>query len=538
MDIRKLLPLLLFTSTACYGMEESISPSDLPRNAGLVSKSLTKDDSSKLGKAQEIVIKSSKDLDSFLKKETEEGQRAPDRPTQVTFTYEPSDRELAKLLMRDDLQIVVPPPREGYMVTPRSIEKAKSLLPKKNIKIAFLDKNDDLGDWKLVDIGKLWDSLDDLAIEDQDLIRSKITSAFSSYSGGVTWSQAINTLNAYPFLAHIYVDTGYGGRMGEETLNDRIAPVSLSCSHGMLAGKELEILTKINCLISIDLSNSRFCVERIGKQGMISLGEAIKNSPALTSLNLRGNQIRAEGVQTLASAIKSSSTLTVLDLADNRIRAEGVQTLVNAIMNSPALTSLNLSGNKIRDDGVAAVAKGLMNHPVLTSVRLDDNHIGDKGAEALADTINESNSIVLLDLSGNDIGTEGARALGGMLRENKSLASLRLTGNNLGDKGIEYIVDGLMHNHTLKKLSLVNTGVTSQGAKAIAKLLENNTSLKKLELDANKKIRTEGANFLAEALKKNTTLKSLHLYGTKIGEEGKEALRQLQESHPLLKMEF
>ena len=58
---------------------------------------------SKLGKNQKTVIESSSDLDSFLKKEANGGQ--------LVLMFEPSDHQLEKLLERDDLQIIVPPPR-------------------------------------------------------------------------------------------------------------------------------------------------------------------------------------------------------------------------------------------------------------------------------------------------------------------------------------------------------------------------------------------------------------------------------------------
>ena len=74
-----------------------------------------------------------------------------------------------------------------------------------------------------------------------------------------------------------------------------------------------------------------------------------ENDPALTSVNLRGKNIRAEGVIALANALKKNTTLTSFDLSLNDMIM--TEEIANAILNlfkiNTTLTSFEAPDNEI-----------------------------------------------------------------------------------------------------------------------------------------------------------------------------------------------
>ncbi|CAF1157449.1 unnamed protein product [Adineta steineri] len=114
---------------------------------------------------------------------------------------------------------------------------------------------------------------------------------------------------------------------------------------------------------------------------------------ALTTLNLRGNNISAIGAKYLAQAIQNNTTLTTLNLDINSIGDEGVQHLALALQNNTTLTTLSLQINNIRAEGAHYLAIALQCNQTLTTLNLQNNCILEEGARYLINALRSNNSI-------------------------------------------------------------------------------------------------------------------------------------------------
>ena len=156
--------------------------------------------------------------------------------------------------------------------------------------------------------------------------------------------------------------------------------------------------------------------------------------PALTSLDLTGNNIGDTGAQAIAESL-NMARLTSLSLGSNNIGVAGAQAIAGS-PNMESLTSLNLGGNRIGDTGVQAIA-GSPRMARLTSLSLGGNKIGAAGALAIAGSLNME-SLTFLNLMFNNIGDTGALAIAGSPNMAR-LTFLNLVINNIGEVGLEAI---------------------------------------------------------------------------------------------------
>ncbi|CAF0846280.1 unnamed protein product [Adineta ricciae] len=132
--------------------------------------------------------------------------------------------------------------------------------------------------------------------------------------------------------------------------------------------------------------------------------DALFSDPTLTTLDLQGNQIRAQGAGDLAQALLSNKTLTTLNLGMNEIGDQGAGDLANALLSNKTLTTLDLGGNEIGDQGAGDLAKALLSNKTLTTLDLGYNQIGDQGAGDLAKALLSNKTLTNLKLGSNQIG--------------------------------------------------------------------------------------------------------------------------------------
>ena len=136
---------------------------------------------------------------------------------------------------------------------------------------------------------------------------------------------------------------------------------------------------------------------------------------ALTSLDLRRNEIGAGGAEAIAGSLLQSAlkrlvinmeldieqlkTHISIHLERKGLRAEEAIIVAKCIEFNRALKSANLSNNKIGDEGTAALSKALKTNSTLetlelrsklTSLYLDGNKIGAGGAKAIAAALPQS----------------------------------------------------------------------------------------------------------------------------------------------------
>jgi len=153
----------------------------------------------------------------------------------------------------------------------------------------------------------------------------------------------------------------------------------------------------------------------LGPKGGAAIAEGLKGNLTLQVLNLSCNELGPEGGAALAEGLKGNTTLQSLDLEDNYIKVEGAFALAS-VLKETMITNLNLGGNMLGPKGAAALLEGLKGNLMLQVLNLRGNNIEAEGASALAAILKET-KITDFNLGYNDIGVEGASALAAVLKE-------------------------------------------------------------------------------------------------------------------------
>ena len=154
--------------------------------------------------------------------------------------------------------------------------------------------------------------------------------------------------------------------------------------------------------------------------------------------------------KTIAQHILSSKSLTSVDLRGNQLRGNSAVIIANAVASSKSIRSLSLEWNStgVFPDGVRALAEAISDHDSLNYLDLRNNRIGPDGAVQIASAIRSNTSLLRLDLRWNDMGSSGSRALASALEENRTLIHLAISGNGATDDSIQRIQRALSRNQS------------------------------------------------------------------------------------------
>jgi hypothetical protein len=102
--------------------------------------------------------------------------------------------------------------------------------------------------------------------------------------------------------------------------------------------------TEKSSTIEINLQNSRCGMEGQDAERL----EVLTQCPALTHLDLAGNQIGPAGAERLAGELVHCRELVHLNLKRNQIEADGAESLAVVLPQCPALAHLDLCDNRHR----------------------------------------------------------------------------------------------------------------------------------------------------------------------------------------------
>ena len=359
---------------------------------------------------------------------------------------------------------------------------------------------------------------------------------------------------------------------GEPPLELLVAAVACAGS-GVICGIPVEQMRE-DAMTELDL-----CKKGLRGAAVMLVAYLIPAMPALTSLDLRFNDIGAEGAKAIADALSSGrSGLTSLNLEDNNIGAEGAKTIANALQSGKAvLSSLNLADNALCGieaygqgtydaSGIQALASALAGNAVLTALDLSNNKLtnGRYVKQSKLSVHNKVGDMVKhegLELqilykdkeSGGDVllGTLAAiEAIAEALKVNTVLTICNLLKNDLDIKSATMLAEigkekrimlsGIKHDQTEAKFG----GYTLQPAEGIliASDLRVSLVLSSLSLHLNG-ISNEGAKAIAEALSSSgrAVQTNLNLAGNPlgpssgIGPEGARAIAEALRFKALLK---
>lgn len=249
----------------------------------------------------------------------------------------------------------------------------------------------------------------------------------------------------------------------------------------------------------------------------------LSRSTALTSLDLRYNNLTDNATPALARLIKDSISLREINLMCNNISEEGASHIAKALHDSKTLKSLKLNGNKIGNKGGMYFAQALQINGKLRELDLGDCDLGTECVIAMATVLSQNKQLRAINLNRPLFFSKQEECLvhlGKTLKVNSVLKELHIEKFDLQDFGVERLCDGLRENYTLAYLNLRCNRVTRDGALTLSKLLRQNTPLEILDLGFNR-IEQDGAMYLSSALSTfNTNLKALVLVSNKIEGDG------------------
>lgn len=178
----------------------------------------------------------------------------------------------------------------------------------------------------------------------------------------------------------------------------------------------------------------------------------------------------------LLAHLDAAKDTTTLSLAYASIGDDGCNAIARFMRENVVLRSIDLRGNNIRADGLIVLSQALRTSSTIVSLCLKWNHVGshDRGIQALCEVLKQNQSITHLDLRNNKIGPDAARHLGEMLRDNKTLTHLDISWNELGPEGGKELVKGIQANPSLLDCQLAGNRIADDTLHAIAFVLRRN----------------------------------------------------------------
>eukprot|EP00927_Polykrikos_kofoidii_P072691 TRINITY_DN68785_c0_g1_i1.p1 TRINITY_DN68785_c0_g1~~TRINITY_DN68785_c0_g1_i1.p1 ORF type:complete len:445 (-),score=100.68 TRINITY_DN68785_c0_g1_i1:125-1459(-) len=178
----------------------------------------------------------------------------------------------------------------------------------------------------------------------------------------------------------------------------------------------------------------------------------------------------------LLAHLDASKDSTALSLAYASVGDEGCNAIARYMRENVLLKTIDLRGNNIRADGLVVLAHALRSSSNVASFCLKWNHVGshERGIRALCDVMKGNTSITHLDLRNNKIGPECGALVGEMLRENNALTHLDLSWNDLGIEGGKAVLNGIQANHSLIDCQLSGNRLQEDTLHAIAFILRRN----------------------------------------------------------------
>mmetsp|Transcript_102002 Transcript_102002/g.283879 ORF Transcript_102002/g.283879 Transcript_102002/m.283879 type:complete len:428 (-) Transcript_102002:73-1356(-) len=198
----------------------------------------------------------------------------------------------------------------------------------------------------------------------------------------------------------------------------------------------------------------------------------------------------------LLAHLEASKDSTALSLAYASVGDEGCNAIARYMRENVMLKTIDLRGNNIRADGLVVLAHALRSGTNMVSVCLKWNHVGshERGIQALCDVLKGNNSISHVDLRNNKIGPECGRLLAEMLKENSTLTHLDLSWNDLGVEGGKALLGGIQANHALIDCQLSGNRVAEDTLHAIAFILRRNRQTAPLSAATFREHREGGAS--------------------------------------------
>jgi hypothetical protein len=251
----------------------------------------------------------------------------------------------------------------------------------------------------------------------------------------------------------------------------------------------------------------------------LAIAEALKRgleSPFIPLVELswsEGGSIPIESMYLLGDGLRATTFLETLNLSQAVVENDVLSALANSLSVNSSLTTLNIFGCDFSDDLVALLIDSIPRS--IQELYLGRNRCRTLGMRAICNFL-ESNDCRICKLSlyeqqlvdgeeGMDVST-----LTSALERNISLEYLNLSYNKLGDEDMQYLAIALTQNATLRELIVQNTGISDRGMEEFCSRLPDMKGLKIWTLGGMQQFDLElASHFILEGLRTNVTLESI-----------------------------
>jgi len=204
----------------------------------------------------------------------------------------------------------------------------------------------------------------------------------------------------------------------------------------------------------------------------------------------------------LLAHLDASKDATTLSLAYASIGDEGCNAVARFMRDNVFLKTLDLRGNNIRADGLVVLAHSLRNNDGLQSLCMKWNNIGSgstRGVQAICDVLKENKGVSHLDVRNNKIGPECGKMIGEMLKENNCITHLDMSWNDLGTEGGKALLEGIQMNHTLIDCQLSGNRIAEDTLHAVAYILRRNRTTAPLGMGGPSSLQGTGISSMSPA---------------------------------------
>ncbi|XP_014679202.1 PREDICTED: leucine-rich repeat-containing protein 45-like [Priapulus caudatus] len=203
-------------------------------------------------------------------------------------------------------------------------------------------------------------------------------------------------------------------------------------------------------------------------------------------LDLSTNGLTAATCQILGKVLSSSRNIQGLHLNDCMLPEPGVVAIARGLMSTASLTTLSLKGNNIRGAGAVSLAGLLRTNKHLKTLLLEWNVLGilDNSFATFAESLGVNATLERLDLRSNQLSHDCAAELASALRRNTSLLTLDLRWNNVGITGGRALLVAMETNKTLTRMDVAGNGIPADVVAALQTLVAANADRRALSARA------------------------------------------------------
>ena len=288
---------------------------------------------------------------------------------------------------------------------------------------------------------------------------------------------------------------------------------NLNLSKNMIMAEGAEYVSKLIkrlSLVSLNLSGNI-----LQEKGIQIISEALKKTPALSTLDISFNSLKLNGAKAISQVIPNLKNLTTLEISCNSLGTEGTKILLESLVDLPNFKNIDLENNFLKKDSIEQIPEILEKLTNLTSLNLSSNHLNEDDGVKISKALAKLTKLKDLNVSKNNLKTKGTEAISLAMDGLAELDTINFSDNQINSIAAVNIANMLWHHPNIKKLDISSNIIDAEGAKEISKSLENAASLTYLDM-SNNSICSSGAQSIIEVLEKWKSLRFLRLSGNQI----------------------